>query len=95
MDNMQQNGKCISWGDRDETVDHISESNKFVQKKYKTKHEWVRKIIHRELCKKLKFDHVTKWYKQKYGPIQENEMHKILQGSEIQTGHQVHLRRTD
>ena len=36
----------------------ISECSKLAQKQYKTTHDWVGKIIHRELCKKLKFDHV-------------------------------------
>ena len=39
-----------------------SECSKLPQKDYKTRHEWVGKVIHWELCKKLKFDHTTKWY---------------------------------
>ena len=31
-----------------------------------------------ELCKKLKFDHNTKWYMHKPESIQENKEHKIL-----------------
>ena len=31
-------------------------------KKYKSRHDWVEKIILWELCKKLKFDHSTKLY---------------------------------
>ena len=59
---MQQNSKYRLWGDRDETIKHIiSEWNKLTQKEYKTRHEW-RKVIHRELCKKLEFDHTNKWY---------------------------------
>ena len=33
-----------------------------MQKEYKTRHEWVGKVIHWELCKKSKFDHTNKWY---------------------------------
>ena len=28
-----------------------------VQKEYKNRHDWVRKRIQKELCKKMKFDH--------------------------------------
>ena len=31
-------------------------------KEYKHRHEWVGKVIYRELCKRLKCDHVDKWY---------------------------------
>ena len=45
-------------GDRDETINHkISECIKLAQKEYKTRHEWVDKVIHLEMCKKFKFDH--------------------------------------
>ena len=30
--------------------------SKIAQKEYKTRHDWVDKVIHWELCKKLKFD---------------------------------------
>ena len=30
------------------------------KKKYKTKHDWVGKVIQWELCKKLKFEHTAK-----------------------------------
>ena len=38
----------------------ISECCKLIQRTYKTRHDWERKVIHRELCKKLKFDRATK-----------------------------------
>ena len=31
-------------------------------KGYKTRHDWVGKMIHREMSKKLKFDQTNKWY---------------------------------
>ena len=40
----------------------ISEYSKQAQKEYKTKHDWVGKVIHWELRKKFKFDHTNKWY---------------------------------
>ena len=49
-------------GGRDETINHIiSQCSKLIQKVYKTRHDWVEKVIHWELCKKLKFDHTNKW----------------------------------
>ena len=33
-----------------------------MQKEYKTRHDLVGKVIHRELCKKFEFDHMNKWY---------------------------------
>ena len=76
---MQQNCKWRLSGDRDETIDHmISECRNLAQKEYKTRHVWVGKEIHWELCKKLKFYHTTKWYRHKPESVQENETHNIL-----------------
>ena len=61
IDKTQQNSKCRRCGDRDETINHIiSECSKLTQKEYKARHDWVGKVIHREMCKKFKFDHVNK-----------------------------------
>ena len=49
-----------------------------MQKEYKTRHDWVEKVIHWELCKKLKFDHTNKWYIHKPESVRENETLKIL-----------------
>ena len=38
------------------------------------------KVIHRDLCKKSKFDHTTKWHMHKQKPIHKNEMYKIFRG---------------
>ena len=40
----------------------ISKYSKLAQRKYKTRHDWVDKVIHWELCKKLKFNHTNTWY---------------------------------
>ena len=57
IDKMQQNSKCRLYGDRDETINHIiSECSKLVQKEYKTRHNWVGKVIHGDMCKKSNFD---------------------------------------
>ena len=71
--------KKTSCSDRDETINHIiNECSKLAQKEYKTGHDWVGKVIHRELCKKVKFDHTTKSYIHRPESDQENETHKIL-----------------
>ena len=61
IDKTQQNSKYRLCSERDETINHIiSESSKLVQKEYKARHDWVDKVIHWEMCKKFKFDHVNK-----------------------------------
>ena len=41
-------------------INHIiSECSKLAQEEYKTKHDWVGKVIHSEICKKFKFDHMN------------------------------------
>ena len=72
----QQNSKCRLCGDRDETINHIiSECSKLAQKEYKTRHDWVGKVIHWEMCKKFKFDHTNKWYLHNPAPVLENDTH--------------------
>ena len=57
---------------RDETINHIiSECSKLALKEYKTRHNWVGKVIHWELCKKFKFDHMA------------NDAHKLLLDLEV------------
>ena len=61
----------------------ISNNNNHNNSSKKTTHDWVEKEIHWELCKKLKFDHTNKWYKQNPESAQENETQKILWDFEI------------
>ena len=75
----QQNWRCRLCNDIDETTNYIiRECSKLAQKEYKTRHDWVGKVIHRELCKKLKVDHSKKWNMHNLESILENEMHKLL-----------------
>ena len=75
----QQNNECMFSNDRYERINHIlSEYSKLAQKEYKTTHDWVGEVIHWELCKKLKFDHIDKWYMHKSESVEENETHEIL-----------------
>ena len=90
-----QNSKCRSCDDRDETVNNIIECNKLAQMKYKIRHDWIGKVIYWELCKRLEFDHTSKWYMHKPKPIQENKTHKILWYFEIQTNHLIQTIRLD
>ena len=70
IDKTQKNSKCRLCGDRDETINHIiSECSKLAQKKYKTRHDWVGKVINRETCKKFKFDRTNKWYMHNPAPV--------------------------
>ena len=96
IDKKQQNSRCGLCGERDEMINHlISESSKWAQKEYKTWHDWVGKVIHWELCKKLKFDHMNKWYMDNPESVLENEMHKLLWNFKIQTDHQILTRWPD
>ena len=62
IDKTQQNIQCWLCGDGEETTNHIiSECSKLAQKENKTRHDWVVKMIHWEMCKKFKFDHTNKW----------------------------------
>ena len=59
----------------------------------KTRHDWVEKVIHWELCKKLKFDHTSKQFIHNPESILENETHKLLWSFEIQTDHLISARQ--
>ena len=93
--NTQQNIKCRLCGDRDETINWISECSKLAQKEYKTRHDWVGKEIHWEMCEKFKFDHTNKWYMHNRAPVLENDTHKLLWNFYIHTDHQISARRPD
>ena len=96
IDKTQQNSKCWLCGDRDETINHIiSECSKLAQKEYKPRHDWVDKVIHREMCRKFQFDHTNKWYMHNPAPVLENDSHKLLWGFNIQTDHLIPARRPD
>ena len=98
IDKTQQSSRCRRklYRDRDETINHMtSECNKLTQKEYKTRHDWVGKVIHGGLCKKLKFDHTNKWYLHKPGSVLENETHKLRWDFEIQTDTLISAKRLD
>ena len=72
IDNTQRNSNCILYGDGNETVNHISECCKLAQKEYKCRHDWVGKVINKELCKRLKMDQANNWYMRKPESVLEN-----------------------
>ena len=78
---------------RDKTVIHItSEYRKLVQNEYKTNHNWEGKVIHRKLCKRLKFDQIV--FAQTKIRLWEWDS-KILRDFEIQTDHLMSAWRPD
>ena len=96
IDKTQQNSKCWLCGDRDETINIIiSECSKLVQKEYKTRHDWVGKVTHWEMCKEFKCDHSNKWYMHNPASVIENDSHKLLWNFNIQTDHIIPARRPD
>ena len=76
IDKMQQKSRCKLCVEREEMINHIiSKCSKLGQKEYKTRHNWMGKVIHWELCKKLKFDHTNKFI------ILFHEMHVYVMNS--------------
>ena len=95
IDKTQQNSKCRLCSDGDKTDDHIiSECCKLAQN-YKTRHDWVGKVTHWELCKKLKFDHTNKWYMHNPASVMKNDTYKRPWDFGIQTDHLITARRLD
>ena len=95
IDKTQQNSKCRLC-DRDKTINHItSECSKLAQKEYKTRHDWIGKVIHWEMSKKFKFDHTNKWYEYNPAAFLENNIHQLLWDFDIHTDHLVSARRPD
>ena len=95
-DNMVTNRMTITrkqkWGE----INHIiSECSKLAQKEYKTRHNWVSKVIHWEMCKKFKLDNMNKWYVHNPAAVPENDTHKLLWNFDIQTDHLISARRPD
>ena len=59
-------------------IRYKSECSKLAQKEYNTKHDWVGKVIHMELCKKLKFYLTNKQFMHNPESVLHNETHNIL-----------------
>ena len=65
------------------------------KKVYKTRHNWVEKMIHSEMCKEFKFDHMNKRYMHNVESVLENEMHNVLWDVDIRTDNLILARRRD
>ena len=52
----------------------------------------VGKVIHREMCKKVIFDHTNKRYMHNPTPVLENDTHKHLWDFDIHTDHLISAR---
>ena len=76
-----------------ETINHISECSKLAQKEYKTRHDWVGKVIHWKMCNEFKFDRTNKWYVHNPAPVLENDTHKLLWDFDIHTYPLIPVRR--
>ena len=87
IDKTQEDSKYKLCGIKDETINHmISKCSKLAQRKYKTKHNWAEKVIHKEFSKKSKFDQTNK-YMHKLESILKNDTYKILWDFDIPTYH--------
>ena len=96
IDKTQKNCKCRLCGDRDEIIRHIiNKYSKLAQKEYKTRHDWVGKVINWGVHKKFEFDHTNKWYMHKPAPVLENNTYKLLWDFDIHTSHLISARRPD
>ena len=73
----------------------MSECSKLAQKEYKIGHDWLGKVIQWEVCKKLKFEHVNKWYMHNPESVLENETHIVLRDFKIQTDNLISVRGPD
>ena len=77
-------------------INHIiSECNKLALKEYKARHDWVGNMIHWEMCKKFKIDHMNKWYMHNPAPVLENDTHKLLWDFDMQMDHLISARRQE
>ena len=96
IDKTQQNSKCRLCRDRDEMINHIiSEWSKLAQKEYKARHDGVGEVIHWEICKKFKFNHMNQWYMYNPSSVLENDTDKPLWDFDVQTDHLISARRAD
>ena len=93
IDKTQQNSKYRLCGDKDEIINRIiNECWKSAQKEWKTRHDWVGKVIHWEMCKKFKFDRMNKWYMHNPAPVLENDTHGLLRDFDVRTDHLISVR---
>ena len=71
---------------KDKSVDHIfSKCSKLAQKEFKSMVDWVGKVIHWKLFKRLEFDQANEKYMHKPECILKNATYKTSSDFDIQT----------
>ena len=65
------------------------------KKGYETQHDWVQKVFHWELCKRLKFDSTDECYPHKPESFQENLTHKTFWDFELKRDNANPAKRPD
>ena len=73
----------------------MSKCSKLGLKENKTRHDWVGKVIHWDMCKKFEFDHTNKWYMHNPAAVLEYDTHKLLWDFGTQIDHLISARRPD
>ena len=73
----------------------IRECSKLAHKEYKTRYDWVGKVIHWELMKKFKIDSKNKWYVHNPASDLEIETHNLIWDFDIQTDQLILVRQPD
>lgn len=82
----QKNNQCW-WSGNNNMVKHIiRECSKLAQKEYRNRRDWVKKLIHRELCEQPHFDHKNQWWTHRSKSALKKMKHKLC-GFEIQTNY--------
>ena len=51
--------------------------------------------MHREMCKKFKFEPTNKWYMHNLASVLENDTHELPWDFDIETDHLISARRPD
>ena len=95
IDKTQQNSSCWLCVDRDEIINRITECSSLAHKEYKTRHDWVDKVIHWDTGKKLKLDRTSKCYMHNPASLLQNDTHEFFCDFDIQLDHQISTRRPD
>ena len=62
---------------------------------YKTRNDWVGKVMQWEMCGKSESDHTNKWYMHNPASVLENDTHKLLWDFDIRTNQLTSTRRPD
>ena len=79
MDGQEVSEKCRIYGERDESVTHVTaERKKLAQKEYKQRLDNIAGNVHLELCKKFGLVAEVKWYNHKPASAIENDKVKML-----------------